>query len=263
MLITNTKNSFSNFWRYKELFWSLFWTYLKLRHVGSILGFIWTLINPVLFIAIYWLVFSQIIRMDLSYYPLFLIPGYLAWNFSFGAIINSSNLISDNKYLITKIAFPNEIIIFSNVAVYFFDFIIAFIIYLFILFFFLPIQLNLIVYLPIIIIVQVLFTIGISLLVSCISVYFKDISQITVLLGNIFFFLTPIFYPLEFIKGKLRILLLLNPMTSIVTIYHDILYYQKNPSVNMLLIIGIFSVFLFFSGYMVFNKYKYQFAELS
>jgi lipopolysaccharide transport system permease protein len=259
----NKLKSFFALWKFRELFGALFWTYLKLRHVGSVLGFIWTLVNPVIFIFIYWIVFTQFIHMDLPHYPFFLIPGYLAWNFSYTSIVNSGPIINENKYLITKIAFPNEIIIFSNIAVYFLDFMIAMSIYFLILIIFYSVQLNLILLLPIIIIIQLIFTLGLSLLVACVSVYFKDMAQIIVLLGNIIFFLTPIFYPLNFIKGNFKILLLINPMTSIITIYHDILYYHVFPSINMILFICLFSVSILSFGYFIFNKYKYRFAELT
>ena len=128
MIYTFT-SQLSNLWKYRQLASELFWTYIKLRHVGSVLGFIWTLLNPILYILTYWVVFSLIIKMGLQNYPLFLIPGYLAWNFTFSSIVNSSESILQSKDLITKIAFPNEIIVLTNVVVGFVDFIISLIIF--------------------------------------------------------------------------------------------------------------------------------------
>jgi len=253
----------SKIWKYRELASELFWTYLKLRHVGSILGFIWTLLNPLLYILTYWIVFSLIIRMGLENYPLFLIPGYLAWNFTFSAIINSSESILQSKELITKIAFPNEIIVLANVAVGFVDFIISlFIFTIVIIIFYSPVSYYL-TFVPVIIFLQVLLTVGASMIAACISVYYKDVPKLIIILGNIFFFLTPIFYPLEFIPSNFQVVALINPLAQIINIYHDLIYYKEFPGIILILITTAVSFTVFMIGFLIFNKLRFSFAELS
>jgi ABC-type polysaccharide/polyol phosphate export permease len=231
--------------------------------VGSVLGFIWTLLNPFLYILTYWVVFSLIIKMGLENYPLFLIPGYLAWNFTFSAIVNSSESILHSKELITKIAFPNEIIVLANVAVGLVDFIISlFIFFIVIIIFYSPISYY-ITFVPIILFLQILLTVGVSMLVACISVYYKDIPKLIVIVGNIFFFLTPIFYPLELIPEKYRIITLINPLAQIINIYHNLIYYKIFPNPILITITALVSIGLFTLGFMVFNKLRFSFAELS
>ena len=260
MIYTFT-SQLSNLWKYRQLASELFWTYIKLRHVGSVLGFIWTLLNPILYILTYWVVFSLIIKMGLQNYPLFLIPGYLAWNFTFSSIVNSSESILQSKDLITKIAFPNEIIVLTNVVVGFVDFIISLIIFsIVILIFYPPISYYIV---PIILFLQILLTMGISLIVACISVYFKDVPKLIVILGNIFFFLTPIFYPLDIIPSKFRIIALINPLAQIINIYHDLIYYKVFPNPILIIITAIVSLTVFTIGFVVFNKLRFSFAELS
>src|SRR5512139_753697 len=89
----------NDIWRYRELLRELFLTWLVLRHTGSVLGFLWTLVNPLLMIATYWFVFSQVFRVGIPNFPLLLIPGYLAWNFTFGSIQAGSESIIQSKYL--------------------------------------------------------------------------------------------------------------------------------------------------------------------
>ncbi len=253
----------SNIWKYRELASELFWTYLKLRHVGSALGFIWTLLNPILYILTYWIVFSLIIKMGLENYPLFLIPGYLAWSFTFSAIVNSSESILQSKELITKIAFPNEIIVLTNVAVGLVDFVISLLIFTVVIFIFYPPISYYITFVPIILFLQILLTIGVSMLVACISVYYKDVPKLIVILGNIFFFLTPIFYPLEFIPSDYQIVALINPLAQIINIYHDLIYYKEFPGTILIIITATISFAVFIIGFLVFNKLRYSFAELS
>jgi lipopolysaccharide transport system permease protein len=256
-------NQIKNIWKFRDLAVELFWTFLKLRHVGSVLGFIWTLVNPLLYILTYWIVFSLIIRMGLENYPLFLIPGYLAWSFTFNSIITSSDSILQSKELITKIAFPNEIIVLTNIAVGLVDFLISLIIFIFIIvIFYSPISFYYLFVIPLLLI-QILFTIGICMIVSCISVYFKDVPKLILVFGNIIFFLTPIFYPLSFIPSRFRNIILINPIAQIITIYHDLIYYKQSPDVILVVVSVAVSLGFFILGFFIFNKLRYSFAELS
>ncbi len=250
-------------WQYRELAIELFWTHLKLRYVGSVLGFIWTMLNPMLYIATYWFVFSYIVRMGLPNYPLFLIPGFLAWNFTFGALVSASESILQSKYLITKIAFPSEILPLTSVAVCLFDFLVSLAIYLLAVVILPPAVPIQIIALPLVIIMQILITIGISMLVACSSVFFRDIPKLVQVLGTLLFFLTPIFYPLSFIPEAWQPLVRLNPMTQIITFYHAILYEWVWPEPAAVAMSFLIALSLFVFGFWVFNRFKYKFAELS
>ena len=243
----------------------LFKAMLKLQHVGSVLGYLWTLLNPILYIATYWVVFTLFVKMGMERYPLFLIPGFLAWNFTLTAIINSSDSIIQSTYLITKISFPNEIFPFTSVGISLFDYIISLILY-FIAIIIIPGAFTFsypIFLLPIILIIQILITVGFALIVACISVYFRDVPKLVQVGGTVMFFLTPIFYPITYVPEKIQAILMLNPMAQIINYYHDIFYYDKMP--NMLYLFGtfVFSLIIFFIGLAVFNKFKASFAELS
>lgn len=250
-------------WRYRELVAELFWTYLKLRYVGSILGFIWTMLNPVLYIATYWLVFSYIVRMGLPDYPLFLIPGFLAWNFTFGSIISASESILNSQHLITKIAFPIEILTLVSVAVTLFDFLVGLSLYLVAIIILPPRIPVTVVALPVVIFMQVLFTVGFALLVACGSVFFRDIPKLIPVLGTMMFFLTPIFYPISAVPKSLQPLLKLNPMTHIINFYHNLLYDKVWPNLWSFGTIFLISLLFFVIGYCYFDRKRHSLAELS
>lgn len=264
-MIRNLKKQIRQIWKYRELLTQLFWTFIKLRHVGSVLGFFWTLLNPFLYIVTYWLVFSVFIRMDLENYPLFLIPGFLAWNFFSTSLNNSSEAIINSKDLISKVAFPKEILVITNIAVPLFDFIIAVVLY-FIVINIIPGAYtfsNLIFMLPAVILLQIIVTLGFSLLIACLSVYFRDIPQLVQVGTILLFFLTPIFYPISFIPGKWHYIFQVNPMASIITFYHDIFYYNRMPDLQMFFAVLAGGVLFLILSLLVFNKYKKVFAEIS
>lgn len=238
---------------------------LKLRHVGSILGFFWTLLNPLLYIATYWIVFTLFIKMGMEHYPLFLIPGFLAWNFTLTALITSSESIIQSRYLTSKIAFPNEILPLTSVGIPLLDFLISMVIYIAIIYFIPGISgfSFLFLLLPLIIFIQVLITIGLAFIVATISVYFRDIPKLVQLGGTILFFLTPIFYPINLIPVKFRFIVMINPVAHIITYYQDIFYYNKFPDPFYLTGTFIISIIIFFTGLGIFDRYKFSFAELS
>jgi lipopolysaccharide transport system permease protein len=256
-------NQIRHLWRYRELAIELFWTYLKLRYVGSVLGFIWTMLNPALYIFTYWIVFSQIIKMGLPDYPLFLIPGFLAWNFTFGSIISASESILNSQHLITKIAFPIEIPTLVSVAVTLFDFVIGLALYLLAIIILPPRMPLTALALPIVIITQIFFTIGVAQIVACSSVFFRDIPKLIPVLGTMIFFLTPIFYPISFVPKSLQPVLKLNPMTQIVTLYHKLLYEGIWPDPLTFSVAFLASLLFLILGYYIFDRNRHALAELS
>jgi lipopolysaccharide transport system permease protein len=256
-------NQVRELWRYRELIQGLFWTTLKLRYAGSVLGIVWSIINPILYIVTYWVVFSYILPMGLPDYPIFLIPGFLAWNFTLVSLLSASESIINGKHLITKIAFPLEILTLTSVLVYLFDFLIALSLFLVAVVILQPTLSITVAALPMVIILQILFTMGLAMFIACSSVFFRDIPKLLPVLGNIFFFLTPIFYPLNIVPEPWRLLIQLNPMTQIITFYHELLYVRIWPQPLDIGFAFLVAISLLVSGLCVFNLLKHRFAELS
>lgn len=255
-------NQLRELWRYRELAIELFWTYLKLRYVGSVLGFIWTMLNPILYIVTYWIVFTFIVKMGLSNYPLYLIPGFLAWNFTFGSLVSASESILNSQYLITKISFPIEILTITSIAVTLFDFFISLTLYLIAVMILTPSLSITVLALPSVIIIQVMLTAGLALFAACVSVFFRDIPKLIPVLGTMVFFLTPIFYPLNIVPESFRFIIKLNPMTQIVTLYQNILYYRVWPDYLSLGFAFLIGILFLITGYWVFDRKRHTLAEL-
>jgi ABC-type polysaccharide/polyol phosphate export permease len=250
-------------WRYRELLRELFLTWLKVRHTGSVLGVLWTLLNPAVFVFTYWVVFSYVIRIDIPAYGTFLIPGYLAWNFTWSAIAGASESMIESSYLITKVAFPSEILVLASVGVSLFDFLVALGVYLV-----LATTLGVAVWpaagaLPAVITLHVMFTLGLSFLSACGAVFFRDIPKLVSILGLLLFFATPIFYPQSAVPENLQPLLLVNPFAPFIALYHHALYLRTVPPTLVMGLSVALSLLILAAGLHVFHRFRQALAEWS
>lgn len=245
---------------------------LKARYRGTILGFLWSFFNPLLLMIVYTVVFGFIIRpRDPSMggspwlYALFLFCGVLPWVWFSSSSLESANVLMTHGNLIKKILFPAEIlpivVVLSNMIHFSFGLPIVF---LFILVFGKSFTLY-VLFLPIIIFVQLVFSLGFSLLVSSLTVHFRDIKDILANWMTFWFFATPIVYPISFgtiqKSGFLRTFLNLNPVTHIMQGYQNCLFYGKSILWEKLGATFLFSLLLFFLGYYVFDRLRDSFPE--
>jgi lipopolysaccharide transport system permease protein len=248
-------------WRYRELLRELFVTWLKLRHAGSLLGLFWTLLSPAAFVFTYWLVFTHVIKIDMPQYATFLIPGYLAWNFTWNSAQEASRSMIDSSYLITKISFPAEILVLASVGVTLLEFVIALVLYL-VLALLLSVQFAPVAaVLPVVILIHLLFTLGFSFFCACGSVFFKDVPKLTSIAGMVLFFCTPVFYPGTMIPKKLEALYVFNPFAPYIDSYHDVLYHNVIPGATHILAATILSLVVLVAGMRFFARLKPRFAE--
>lgn len=228
---------------------------LKLRYRGTVLGYLWSLLNPVLMMIVYSIVFSYIVRIGVKNYPIFLLCALLPWGFFSTSLTAASSSIVDNFNLINKVYFPREIfpvsVIFANLL----HLIISMIILIVFLSFTQTISILPIFTLPFAIIAHVVFTIGISLLLSCLTVFYRDIKHILEIVMVIWFYATPIVYPLSMVPEKLQIFFCLNPMAWIISIYRSILFYGECPAISAILATCSFSFLIFYLGCYFFQKY--------
>lgn len=258
--------------KYRVLIQSLVSRELKARYRGSILGFLWSFFNPFLLLLVYTIVFGFIIRpKDPTFetnpytYSLFLFCGLLPWIWFSSSLLESSNVIIINGNLIKKILFPAEVlptvVVLTNLMNFIFGLPILFL-------FFILLGRNLtfwVFFLPVSIIIQFILILGFSLLISSLSVIFRDIQNILANLVTLWFFSTPIIYPFSFPiiqESKfLKIFLSLNPMTHVIESYQYSLFYNSLPHWKRLSVTFIFSIMLFFVGYYVFDKLRDSFSE--
>jgi ABC-type polysaccharide/polyol phosphate export permease len=250
-------------WRYRQLLWELFLTWLKLRHTGSILGVVWTLLNPAVFVLTYWIVFTHVIRLDIPSYAAFLIPGYLAWSFTWTAINAASESVVQSSYLITKVAFPSEVLVLASVGVALFDFIVGLVIYLVVAAVlgvsFPPLAAAV----PIMLFLHVAFTLGLCFVAATGSVFFRDIPKLISIAGFLLFFATPVFYPESMVPPALGPLYGLNPFLPFISLYQHAFYFSAPPSEGRVLAAVLLSALSLAGGLWMFGRHKATFAEFS
>lgn len=208
-----------SFFKYRELLKNLVLKELKLRHKRSFLGFFWSVLNPLLMMAVLSIAFSK--RFDIEKYPVFIMTGLLPWNFFAIALANSVHSLISGGGLIKQVYFPRAIIPVAVILAYLINFLFAFIPLALLLIIF---KINLgtgILFLPLVILGQLLFVIGLGLLLSALNVFYRDVAEILEVVTLAWFFLTPIIYNFS---GVISILYRFNPMFYFVELYHQILY---------------------------------------
>ncbi len=233
----------------------------KLRYQGSILGFFWSFLKPLLMFGVLLVVFSEFMRFDIPHYPFYLLLGIIIWNFFAEATTSSSASLLAKGGLIKKIYFPKSTIVVSAVLTaalnFFFNFFVFFIILLF----------RTQVFLGGLLLFCVLFlelfflSLGISFLVSSLNARLKDIAHIWELLLQAGFWLTPVVYAKEMIPPSYQWLINLNPLAQIIEYARGVLLFQTIPSFFSVVSLTVFVGVVFAIGYSVFRSRENFFAE--
>lgn len=222
-------------WHYRELIRNLVIRDLKVRYRNSTLGVLWSLVNPMLMMIVFTVVFTVIARTtEIKNFPVFVLCAILPWNFFSFSVIGSIRSIVDNSPLVSKVYFPREVLPISIVLANLINFLIALLVlFFFMLIFQIPVT-PWILLLPVVILVQVIFIIGVGLIMATVNVFYRDTQVIMEVLMQAWFFLTPIFYPGDILPRSYplggftidvwRWMNILNPMASIISTYRVILY---------------------------------------
>jgi ABC-2 type transport system permease protein len=237
--------------KHRELLTNLVIRDLKVKYRNSILGYFWSLLDPLLTTLLFIVVFSFIVRIQVENYPVFLIAAILPWSFLNGSLMGAVVSISGNSNLIKKVYFPRQIFPFSIIISNLINFILGLAVFLpFLLFFKIKFDFSLLA-LPVIIILQVILLSGLALLVSYLNVFFSDIAFILRFIINLWFYATPIFYPITMVPEKYMNFYMLNPMAVIISLYRSVIIHTKIPSVNYISLAVIISLLIFFFGFVI------------
>jgi lipopolysaccharide transport system permease protein len=248
-------------YRYRELVGVLVAKQIKLRYRGSVLGFLWTLLNPLLLMLVYTLVFSVYLRIDMENYPAFLFSGLLPWMWLSSSLQQGVTSILDNAGLVTRSQFPTEVLPVVTLTANTVNFLFTLpLVFVFLVVFQVPLGLPLLL-LPALVVLQYLLALGLVLILSAVNIYYRDLQHIIVHLLTVLQFLTPVFYPVSLVPAWLRPWALLNPFAILVCAFQDVLYFKRPPSSLPLLGLLVCACVLVSIGAAVFNRYKQTFAE--
>ncbi|MCC8050011.1 MAG: ABC transporter permease [Clostridiales bacterium] len=252
----------SEIYHYRTMIASLIKRDLRGRYKGSVLGFAWTFLNPLLQLLVYTMVFSTIMRAGIEDYYLFLFVALIPWIFFSASLTGGSSCIWAQKEMVKKIYFPREVLPIAHVTCQLVNMLLSFIIvFAALLVSGKGVKLSILWYLIPVILVEYVLAIGIAFITSSLTVYFRDLEHILGIVAMAWQFLTPVMYSVDMVPESVMPIFLVNPMTPIITAYRDVLYYQQAPQLTTLghaLLLGI--VFLLF-GWFLFGRLERHFAE--
>lgn len=248
---------------YREMIFSLVRKDLRGRYKGSVLGFLWTFINPLMQLVVYSIVFSTIMRvMDIDKYYIFLFVALIPWIFFSSSVQIGASSVIASKDMVTKIYFPREVIPISYVTSCFVNMLLCFIVIFAVLFIAgVGVSVRALLFLPFVMIAEYFLALGFALISSAITVFFRDLEHILGIIMMAWMYFTPIMYTEELVPEQYLTLFHLNPMCHIINAYRSILYYKAVPDLSTVMWAGIFGAAVMVIGFIVFHFLKKRFAE--
>lgn len=248
-------------WRFRELLALLVLRDLKVRYKRSVLGMVWTLLNPLLQMVVYTLVFSTILRIGVPDYPLFVLCGLLPWSLLAVGTTGASTALVGNQSLIRKVAVPQAVYPLAVVGSKLADALLS-----------IPALALLALatgrppgaswaWLPLALACAAAFTAGLALLLSSATVFFRDLRHLVELLFQVWFYVTPVFYPASFLEQlpvpALRAVLAANPAAPIVRLFQESVYEGRSPGASTVAFAVLAALVSLAAGGAVFTRFEH------
>lgn len=250
---------------YRELLFRITARDIKVRYKQAVLGMAWSVLQPLLLMGIFTLVFSKVIRVPTEGvpYPIFSYCGLVPWTFFATSLAFAIPSLVNNITLVTKIYFPREIFPLAAVAASFFDFAVASVVFVGMMVYYrVTVSLPLLMIVPVLVLIQVLLTLGVVFVLSAVNVFFRDIRYIVPLVVQVWMFISPVIYPMSLVPARFRLLYSLNPMAVLLDGYRSLLLRGTMPPLPLLGLAAGISVGLFVLSYRVFKRLEMKFADV-
>lgn len=240
--------------RYRDLVWYLVTRDLKVRYRRSTIGFLWTMLQPLLTMGVLAVVFSAVFRFEIRNYPVYALSGILFWNFFSQSVVSSMNSLKVNAGLLRKLPLPKAVFPVAAVISGLINLLLALV----------PLLAILIVtghplrpallFLPVSILLAVAFTLGAGLLLSPLAAFFSDVVELVNVFLVMAMYLTPVFYPQEIIPLDYRWVVRFNPLRSVLEVFRDPIYFGKVPPLSHLAVTLVIAVLALGIGIIAFRR---------
>lgn len=234
------------------------------RYQQSLLGWLWAIVQPAASVAIFSIIFTRLVPVDTGPipYPVFSYVAVVPWTFFSTSLQDMTTSLTLNFSLVTKVYFPREVLPVSAMLARLLDFGVAAVLLVILMVIYqVPVSWPGLIFLPLILAVQILLIVGLGLITSAVNVFFRDMQPLLTLVIQLWFYASPIIYPVSLIPEKWRVLYFLNPMAGILEAYRSVLLYQTLPGIN-LLIAAVESLLALAFGYWLFKRLEFQFADI-
>ena len=229
-MFAHLKLALSDCYRFREVLVNLLSQNLKVKYKRTFLGYFWSLLNPILQLAVLSFVFSNIMKIGPENYTLFLFSGMLAWTFLSTSMVAGSTALLENETFIKKVYLPKILFPLSKVCLQLVDFIFG-LVALGILMAILGFPFKATIFLvPLAVIILFFFTLGLSLMLAVANVYFRDVQYLLGVFLQLLYFATPIIYPLNTLPEQYQPILSLNPLYPPISLFQKLIYYGQIPA---------------------------------
>jgi len=248
--------------RYGTLVRNLVFKDLKLKYRDSVLGVMWSLLNPFLLLVVYTVAFKVVLRVQTENYPYFLLAALLPWTFFSSSLNASTQSITGNANLIRKVYFPRETLPIATVLFTLSQLILALVVFLpaLVLVSGVPVHATALLFVPLLLL-HVLFTLGLAFILSTCTVFSRDVAHLTEVGLVLSFWLTPIVYPASMAPPKLQALFGVSPLAAFAIAYQDVLFWGRVPPSSLLAVLLVWTAVALLGGYAIFRRFSPGFAE--
>ena len=251
-------------WRFRGLLRSLVIRDLRVKYQRSLLGLIWTLLNPLFTVAVLVTVFTYVIRIQIVHYWAFLISGFFVWNFIQRTLYHSTTILRDHASLSRSVYYPPEILILSASLSKLVEFLLEIVIVMIALVVFhhhaIPSSLAL---LPLIVGLQVILAVGLMFPLAAIAVLYYDVQHALPIVITSLFYISPVFYPVEMIPVEAQPFYYLNPVVGLLRLFHVVLYEGGWPSATLLAGVSVTAIVTCAVGHGIFKRCKESCVEIA
>jgi lipopolysaccharide transport system permease protein len=251
----------NNIWNYRHLTYKLAISDFKLRYKNSVLGFLWSLAEPLLMLTVLYFIFTNLMRVNVEHYQLFLLMGIISWNMLSRGTSMSLNSIIGRASLVQKVYFPREVLVLSSCITAFLMTLFEFVVFGAFMIAFKVMPGITIVYGPLVLFVEFVLILGLSLGLAALNVYYRDVQYIWAVFLQAGFFAAPIIYPISIIPVNYVWVIRLNPMTRIIDMLRESVIYSKFPVLMDGVFITAAALVILAAGYVIFMKLEPGFAE--
>ena len=249
--------------QYRDLLRNLVIKDLTLKYRGSVLGFVWSLLNPLVMIVVYTIAFTYILRVRTDRYAFFVLLGVLAWSFFASALMGSTDAITTGGGLLRSVLFPRVILPVSGVLFYLVQYLLSVAVFLPLMLMYhrIPLGPQMLLF-PVLLFLQVLVISGLALALSAVTAFFRDLKHLVEVGLSVVFWVTPVLYESTLVPEQYRPMLLLSPMAPFILAYQDLFYYLRWPDASVWLVAIAYGVSAFVCGISVFVAYEDRFSEV-
>ena len=247
---------------YRELLLQVTMRDLRLRYKQTVMGFGWAVFMPLVNTAVFSVIFTRVAPIDTGVpYPLFAFCGLLVWNFFSSTLRFAVNSLTGNIPLVTKVYFPREILPLSAMFVALIDQLVGSTVLVALMMYFGVVATPMLVFLPVVLLVQLAFTFGVSLMLAMANLFYRDVKYLFEVVITVWMFATSVLYPMELLGGKAARLAQINPMTPIIDGYRDVLLYGRSPFDGPFAVAAVIAVGCLAAGWLSFHRAEFRFAE--